>query len=166
MKNLITKLTLLLLAFVLTYCAKKPVYTCGKSALINRLFIDSKILSLKSVGIDDTITAFISGSILSKDSTDNVVTIDTLMFSVIEFISYDRKDTIGIVSDIKGKFEKRLIAGTYDISIRHLGYNSLKIKNVKFHTGELKELNVILGQGNSKNIMNAETKHTKQQSKH
>jgi hypothetical protein len=146
MKLWTTILTFILLGLVLTDCARKPVYTCGTGALMNRPSIQSKILSLKTVGIGDTIAAFISGTIFGKDSVDNKVTIDTLMFAAIAFISHERQDTVGAVSDMHGKFEKHLQAGTYDIIVKYVGYVGLMIKNVPFGQGELKEFDVLLGQ--------------------
>jgi hypothetical protein len=159
MKTCIITLTLILLGFALTDCSNKITYTCGTGALMNRPSIDSKIISLKTVGISDTITAFISGSTFSKDSSDKVTKIDTLMLTAIGFISHDRKDTVGVISDMQGKYEKHLTSGTYDIFVNYVGYNRLEIKNVKFRTGELKELNILLGQqgkGSYKTIVDAE----------
>jgi hypothetical protein len=158
MKLWTTILTFIILGLLLTDCARKPIYTCGTGALMNRPPIDSKIISLKTVGIGDTITAFVSGATFGKDSSDKKATIDTLMFTAIGFISKDRKDTVGVISDMQGKFEKHLSAGTYDIFVSHVGYNRLEIKNVRFGTGELKELKVLLGQqgqGSNKTIVDA-----------
>ncbi len=146
MKSRIPLLTLILLGLVLTDCSRKPVYTCGNGVLMSRPSIASKILSLRTVGIGDTITAYISGTLLGKDSADKMVTIDTLMFAAIGFISHERKDTVGTVSDVHGKFEKHLQAGTYDIFVKYIGHVGLMVKNVPFGKGELKELDVLLGQ--------------------
>ncbi len=130
----------------MTNCARKPIYNCGTGALMNIPSIESKILSLKTIGIGDTISTYISGTIFGKDSANNKVTIDTLMFANIGFISHERQDTVGTVSDIYGKFEKHIQAGTYDIFVKYVGYVGLVIKNVPFEQGELKEFNVLLGQ--------------------
>jgi len=159
MKTWTTILTFIFLGLFLTDCSKKVIYTCGTGALMNRPTIDSKILSLKTVGIGDTITAFVSGVTFGKDSANKIATIDTLMFTAIGFISHDRRDTVGVISDMQGIFEKHLSAGTYDIFVSYVGYNRLEIKNVRFGTGELKEINILLGQqgqGNYKTIVDAE----------
>lgn len=127
-------------------CAKKPVYICGTGALMSRPSIESKVLSLRPVGIADTITAFVSGTIFGKDSIDKKVTICTLSFATITLINKDRQDSIKVVSDEQGKFQKHFQAGTYDILVKYVAYTGLMIKNVPFGRGELKEFNALLGQ--------------------
>ena len=134
-----------LLVLFLMGCAKKPVYTCG-TVLTNKPSIESKVLSLKTVGIADTITAFVSGTIFGKDSIDKKVTIDTLSFATITLINKERQDTIKVVSDAQGKFQQHFQAGTYDILVKYVAYTGLMIKNVPFGRGELKEFNALLGQ--------------------
>jgi hypothetical protein len=135
-----------LLAFVFTGCARKSIITCGTAALMSRPSIESKILSLKTVGTGNTSTAYISGTVLGKDSADNKARIDTLMYAPVYFISHERQDTATAFSDMQGTFEKHLPAGTYDIVVKYVAYTALKIKNVPVAPGELKELDVLLGQ--------------------
>ena len=146
MKKWTAYLIFIFLVLLLTECSRKQDYTCGIGALMNKPTIQSKILSLKTVGISDTITAFVSGKILGKDSMDKKVTIDTLIYSAITFINHEINDTIGTFTDINGKYQKHLQAGTYDIIIKYVGYVWLTIKNVSFGQGELKEIDVLLGQ--------------------
>jgi hypothetical protein len=146
MNNCKTIFTFFLFGFLLTGCARKPIYTYGTGATMNRTSIPGKILSLRTVGISDTVTAYISGAAFGKDSIDGKVTIDTLVFAFISFINHDRKDTIVTTSDMNGRFEKHVEAGTYDILVKYVGYTGLMVTNVPLLPGELKELNVLLGQ--------------------
>jgi hypothetical protein len=147
------------LGLILSDCSKKGVDFCGTPALINRTTIESRILSLKTVGFSDTITASLKGIILCKDSTESAERVDTLSYALIRLITHDRVDTVQIVSDIHGSYEEYFKAGVYDIFIGYVGYNALEIKNVKFGIGEFKELNVLLGQigkVNAKTVVDSE----------
>jgi hypothetical protein len=85
-------------------CARNSVHPSGTGYFTPTPSIDSKILSFKTVGIADTVTAFISGSVLGKDSIDGKTTVDTLLFATIGFISHERRDTVGTVADVHGRF--------------------------------------------------------------
>lgn len=146
MRVWITIIAFILVGLIHTNCARKPMVTCGTGDLMNRPSIDSEILSLKTIGFGDTVTAFIRGTISSKDSTDGKILIDELSFATIGFKSEGRKGIVGVSSDEHGKYEFHIAAGTYDISINSVGYNGLEIKNVTVEAGEIKELNVLLGQ--------------------
>jgi hypothetical protein len=130
----------------LTNCARKTAYIGGLGSKKYTPSIESKILSFKTVGIADTVTAYISGNIFGKDSTEKQVSIDTLIYATVGFISLERKDTVGTHTDLHGRFQKHLRAGTYDVYVKYSGYVGLMIKDVPFGSGELKELNVLLGQ--------------------
>jgi hypothetical protein len=131
----------------MTSCANKVIVTCGTADLMNRPSTESKVLSLKTIGIADTTIAFISGLVSGKDSTDKKVTIDTLAATSIQFINLERSDSVTVFADISGKFQQHLTAGIYNIWVFNVGYNRLLLENVSFRTGELKELNVLLGKG-------------------
>lgn len=118
---------------------------------MNDLYIESEVSILRSIGIRDTTTALISGYTLGKYYYDKSLFTDTLVHSVIKFISKVQKDTVGVGSGTNGEFHKDLKAGTYDIFISYTGFNTLEISNVHFISGEIKELDVILGQGYSIN---------------
>ena len=146
------------LGLILSDCSKKGGDFCGTSALMNRTTIESRILTFKTVGFSDTITASLRGIILCKDSTESAERVDTLSYALIRLITHDRIDTVQIVSDIHGRFEEHFDAGVYDIFIGYVGYNALEIKNVKFGIGEFKELTVLLGQigkVNAKTVVDA-----------
>jgi hypothetical protein len=140
-------LTFLFFTFILTSCAKKVVIECGTPSLMSFPSIESKVLSLRSTGIADTTIAFIEGLILGKDSFEKVIKIDTLPYTMISFINRESTDSVSSAADADGKFQYYLIAGVYDIQFGMMGYNRLRIENVRFRTGEKKELNVLLGHG-------------------
>lgn len=146
MKIWIPTLAFMLLELILPSCTRKPIYTCGLDFLINKPSIESKILTLNTIGIGDTITAFISGTVFGKDSINNKVTIDTLSFASVSFISHKRQDTLKTISNEYGKFEKHLQVGTYDIIVKYAGYVALIVTNISLKQGELKKFDVLLEQ--------------------
>lgn len=153
---LLVSVTSFFFATLFTSCARKVLVTCGTADLMNRPSVESKVLSLKTVGIVDTTIAFVSGFVTGKDSTDKKITIDTLAFTSIQFVNLVSSDSVVVFADDKGKFQQHLIAGTYTILMCYVGYNRLSIENVSFGTGELKELNVILGRGFNTTKINAQ----------
>jgi len=144
------KLIFLFFATAFAGCAKKVHVECGTPELINMPSIESKVLSLRTIGIADTTAALISGLVLSKDSADKKVIIDTLAFTLVSFINRETSDSVSAVAGKDGTFRKYLMAGSYDIQFGMIGYNRLRIENVSFGSGELKELDVLLGHGNSR----------------
>ncbi len=130
----------------LTNCAK-PIFICGFGFDSNYPSINSEVLTLKTIGINDTTTALISGHISGKFYSDKSIATDTLIFAAIGFISQLRKDTVGVSSGMTGEFRIDLNAGIYDIFISYTGFNTLEISQVHFNPGEIKELDVLLGQG-------------------
>jgi hypothetical protein len=146
MKRVISLSIFISLLLIFTKCVQRSIYEQSKNKTISITPIESKVLSCKTIGFLDTSLARISGTIFSKDSVAKIVSIDTLRFASVGIISHERKDTVGTSSDLNGEFNKTLKAGTYDIIILYPGYTGLKIENVTFRLGELKELKVILGQ--------------------
>ena len=73
--------------------------------------------------------------------------IDTLIATGIEFIDLEKRDTTIVSSDVQGKYQKYLRPSTYDIIISYVGFNVLRIENVTLKLSEIKELDVLLGQG-------------------
>jgi hypothetical protein len=140
---------LISLSIALTFigCKRESIYTCGNSPSSNITSIPSKILSLQTIGFADTTLAVIYGKTFGKDSIDSRVIVDTLFNTRIEFIDLEKRDTIIVSSDVQGKYQKYLRPSTYDIIISYVGFNVLRIENVSFKLSEIKELDVLLGQG-------------------
>lgn len=147
MKPSSTILISLILGLVLVGCGRKSVNTFGNSANDSMTSISSKIVSLHTVGFSDTTLAFIHGITFGKAHLGSKMIIDTLIATKIEFIDLENRDTILVSSDVQGKYQKYLRPSTYDIIISYVGFNVLRIENVTFKLSEIKELDVLLGQG-------------------
>ena len=147
MKPSSTILISLILGLVLVGCGRKSVNTSGNSASDSMTSIPSKIVSLHTVGFSDTTLAFIQGITFGKAHLGSKLIIDTLIATAIEFIDLENRDTILVSSDVQGKYQKYLRPSTYDIIISYVGFNVLRIENVSFKLSEIKELDVLLGQG-------------------
>jgi len=128
-------------------CAKKVSVECGTPAVIGNPSLECRVLSLRTIGISDTTLAFIDGLVLGKDSADKIVSIDTLRYTLISFINNETLDSVSFTADTSGRFQKHLVAGSYDIEFGMIGYNRLRIENIYFKSGESKELIVLLGHG-------------------
>ena len=130
----------------LTNCAK-PIFNCGFGIDKNYVSINSEVLTLKTIGIRDTTTSLVRGTVLGKFYSNKSIAIDTVIFAAVGFINQLRKDTIGVTSDLTGNFRLIIDAGIYDIFISYTGFNTLEISNVNCKSGEIIELDVLLGQG-------------------
>jgi hypothetical protein len=147
MKRSSTVLLSLILVLSLVGCGRKSVHTFGNSASESMTSIPSKIVSLHTVGFSDTTLALIHGITFGKACIGSKIIIDTLIATGIEFIDLEKRDTILVSSDIQGKYQKHLQPSTYDILVSYVGFNALRIENVTFELSEIKELDVLLGQG-------------------
>ena len=137
---------IILITALLYGCARKPVYTCGFGYLSNKPKIHSKVIKLKRTGIADTTVAFISGQIFGKDSIDKGITIDTLEYANVYVVDNVTGKVIGKATDLNGKFDFTVPSATYDLNVQYAAYNTLIIRNVFFGTGDVLELNAVLGQ--------------------
>ncbi len=110
--------------------------------------IESELLEFKRIRIDDTLHANITGKIYEKTTYVN----DTL---ILPFANIWAKDTktdciIETTSNINGEYNVKLSKSQYDLEIQFVGFNSLRIKNLKIGSGETLKLSAILGEGNGK----------------
>ncbi|MFN0188647.1 MAG: hypothetical protein ACKVQV_08095 [Bacteroidia bacterium] len=153
-------LSLLILSIAFANCSRKTTVTCGTGEFMKKPSIESKVLLLQTVGIADTTIAFISGCVTGKDSSEKVTSIDTLSFAAVSFIN-SKQDTVKTTADLQGKFKSHLERGTYSIVFQIVGYNRLIIDKVNFGSGEIKELNVLLGQGFSTTKTSGQTNNSK-----
>ena len=154
-------LSLLILAIAFANCSRKTTVTCGTGDFMKKPSIESKVLLLQTVGIADSTIAFISGCVTGKDSSEKAASIDTLSFTAVTFINSTKQDTVKTIADLQGKFKSHLNQGTYSIVFQIVGYNRLIIDNVNFSSGEIKELNVLLGQGFSTTKTSGHTNNSK-----
>jgi hypothetical protein len=146
MKNQSYLPALFLIFCVFTNCAKKSLTTCGLGLLMNRPNIESKIISFETIGNSNTMYAYIKGVISCKDSLTSESVISTNDQIFINYNHQILKETMNVVVDSLGRFEIKLRTGTYDIFVHSYGYNSIEIKNVFIGIGEIKKLNILLGQ--------------------
>ncbi|EDP70745.1 hypothetical protein FBALC1_08298 [Flavobacteriales bacterium ALC-1] len=128
-------------------CAKKNYVVCGLGSDMNLITLDSKILELKRIGIADTILASISGKIYAKSINKNDTLTDSFAFTNIWVRDLKTDSLIGTTSDYKGEFQFTIPASEYDLQVQFIGFNNLKVKNVKVGTGDIISFSAILGQG-------------------
>ncbi|MFC0604569.1 carboxypeptidase-like regulatory domain-containing protein [Winogradskyella pulchriflava] len=127
-------------------CSKK-IYSCGLEPVLNIVSIDSEILNLKRIGIADTTLASISGKIYAKSINEKDTLTDNFAFTNIWVRDLKTDSLIGTTSDSKGEFQFTMPASEYDLQVQFIGFNNLKVKNVKVGTGEIISFSAILGQG-------------------
>jgi len=138
----------ILIGLALINCARKPIYTCGLMSNLLKPTIDSKISKLERVAIADTTISFISGTILSGDSSEKGLVLDTLMFANVCLVDRKNHRIIGKTTDVKGQFNFSFPSSTYDLKVQFIAYKTLIIRDVKFGTGDIVNFNAILGQAN------------------
>lgn len=140
-------LTILIIFFLSSCISKKTAFTCGTYLIPEKEWIDSKITNLQTTGIADTTVAYVNGHVLGLRIQNDSTYLDTLAFTAIEFKHHQDTVSTGTVAQVHGVYNTTLDTGIYDIRINFVGYNTLTLENFKLGAGEIKELNVILGQG-------------------
>ena len=128
-------------------CAKKNYVVCGLGSDMNLTKLDSKIIELKRIGIADTTLASISGKIYAKSINKNDTLIANFAYTNIWVRDVKTDSLIGTTSDSKGEFQFTIPASEYDLQVQFIGFNNLKVKNVKVGTGDIINFSAILGQG-------------------
>ena len=97
----------------------------------------ARIISNKTIGVSDTIIAFVSGQVFAKEE---------LLFTLI--ISFSNKklnrDFIAVTND-EGKYKISIPSGLYDIRFQCVGYEDFVIKNLTFGTGQIQEIKIDFG---------------------
>ncbi len=140
----------LVISICLIGCAKKSYYICGfgLEGNDNTITIDSKIAELKRIAIADTTLANISGKIYAKYLNKNDTLIENFAHTTIFVRDVKTDSLIGTTSNLKGEYHFTIPAAEYDLEVQFVGYNHLKVKNIKIRTGEIINFSAIIGQGN------------------
>lgn len=129
-------------------CAKKNYVTCGLDSNMNLTTIDSEIIELKRIGIADTTLASISGKIYAKSINKNDTLTNNFAYTNIWVKDIKTDSLIGTTSNSKGEFQFTIPASEYNLEVQYIGFNNLKVKNVKIGTGDIINFSAIIGQGN------------------
>ena len=101
---------------------------------------EPKILRNERIGIADTITTFIQGKIFDNKN-------EPLGFSVLYLTSKTDSSKFGTFADSLGNFKLTVPADKYILSAKCVGYSDLTIDNFEVGKGEIRELNLRLGDG-------------------
>lgn len=94
------------------------------------------------IGIADTTTALFKGQIIDKDTKE------MLVFANISLTDTTTNKIYGQSTDSLGQFSISLPADKYTLRINYVGYQRVK-QEIKLGTGEIREMNVELGQGDA-----------------
>ena len=147
MKNRILILTLLILIGLFS-CATKNYVVCGIGSSMNLSNIDSEIIKLKRIGIADTTIASISGKIYAKSITKNDTLTENFRNINVWFKDIKTDSIIGKTTNSNGEFQFTIPASEYNLEVQFIGYNYLKVKDVKIGSGDIIYFSAIIGQGN------------------
>lgn len=128
-------------------CAKKNYVICELTSAIDNVNIESEIIQLKRVSIADTTIASISGKIYVKYLNKKDTLVDNFAYVNIWVKDLQTDSLIGTTSNLKGEFQFTIPASEYDLQAQFVGFNNLKIKNMKVETGDIIRFSAILGQG-------------------
>ncbi|MBW1296370.1 carboxypeptidase-like regulatory domain-containing protein [Aquimarina litoralis] len=147
MKIKIGILNLVVLIYLIG-CAKKTYSVCGLELGENTITIDSKIIELKRIAIADTTPASISGKIYAKSFDGSDTLTENFAYTNIFVRDLKTDSLIGTTSNLKGEYQFTIPAAEYDLEVQFIGYNNLKVHNIKITTGEIINFSAIIGQGN------------------
>jgi len=129
--------------------AKKNYVTCGLASGIENVNIESKIIQLKRIGIADTTIASISGKVYGKikylNKKDTII--ENLQYANIWVTDKKTDSSVGTTSNLKGEFQFNVPASKYDLNVQFIGFNNIKVKNIKIGTGDIIDFKTILEPG-------------------
>jgi hypothetical protein len=147
-------LLFLFIVFANCQCTRNK-YFCG--SYDPYISSNSEIIAFDSIDHEDTILAIIRGQVMGKFVTSKEIDIDTLHFAAIEFRSLDFPFDTLTTTDINGFFKQYLNPGTYNIACSYTGMNTAVITNTTIGEGEVRELIIMLGTGNSKDTVSVKS---------
>jgi hypothetical protein len=153
MRHTETHIRKVLLYFVLAItiigCRHKKefVYDLVVSSNADSTRIESKVTNYELLGITDTIAAYLSGKVVSYDSSCTAVIQEPLVGAIVLAVDSYSGVRFCQVTDSIGKYSFELSASKYDIKILHVHYTQLIVRNVELHGGDMYRLDARLGQG-------------------
>ncbi|MBW8051444.1 MAG: carboxypeptidase-like regulatory domain-containing protein [Cytophagales bacterium] len=100
----------------------------------------SEIVKNENIGIADTIVAFLSGQIIGKGTNE------PLAFANVILTNQSTGKKFGMATDTNGTYTITAPADEYEFQINYVGYSTFK-NELKLGTGEIREIDVALGQG-------------------
>lgn len=100
----------------------------------------SKIVKNEMIGIADTTTAFLSGYVIDLETKE------TLFYASVILKDKKTEKVYGQATDSLGQFSITVPASNYDFEVNYVGYSPIK-KDLKLGTGEMREMDIELGQG-------------------
>ena len=108
--------------------------------------IVSEIVQITQLGIADTTIAYVTGTVVGKYKTDSSEYLDTLIGAPVSFYDSESDLMIGEMTDRNGSYSFRLPPSSYDVHVSYIAHNELVIKDLKLASGEIIDLNLLLGQ--------------------
>lgn len=102
--------------------------------------VPSKIVKKKMIGIADTVTALLSGQVIDLETKE------TLLYANVSLTDKKTEKVYGQATDSLGQFSITVPANDYEFEVNYVSYSSIK-QDLKLRTGEMKEMDIELGQG-------------------
>ncbi len=157
---------IVVISYGLSNCSKK-IYYCGLASSTNFTShdseyivlkfenidiknFDSKVLKFKRLGSSNKTIAKIYGKIFENSIYEN----DTLIlpYASIWVKNIKTDSVIATTSNLKGEYELVLPEAVYDLEVQFIGFNNLRIKNLKVLNGQEFNISGFLGEGNGATV--------------
>jgi len=100
----------------------------------------SRIVKNELLGIADTTVAFLSGQIVDNETNE------PLCFANVILTNQRTNEKFGTATDENGTYTVTVPADQYELEINYIGYSTFQ-SELNLSTGELREIDVLLGQG-------------------
>ena len=136
----------LLAGIVLLGCHRKPLGVCGITETYEGAGAPSRLLRYKTRGFMDTICALAIIQVNYQSQADAGSNAAPGVGVTLQFRKPGSDSLVlGGVCDRAGHFQTYLNPGKYDILFSYYGCNGLFLKNMSLKSGEIKEMEVLLG---------------------
>lgn len=138
-KEMTKRLTILILILIELGCSTtKGQYTY--QICVQKSSDPSKIIKNEVIGIADTTVAFLSGQVIDKETNK------PLLYANVSLTNIEIKKVYGMTTKEKGEYSITVPAGNYLLEVKYVGYSDLT-KNLTLGTGEMRKIEVEMGQG-------------------
>ena len=130
------KILFVIYCYLLFSCGVTRSYTytlCVQTKSSSRLVVNKK------VGIADTTASFLRGKIVDESGLGPLIGVNIILTNC------DTKEKVNTTTDSNGAYEMAFKSGKYNAEFLYPTYGDLQVDSLEFKTGEIRKMDIELG---------------------